>query len=269
MLKPLVPAFLATFAAACSVDALQTMSGDNGPGGNGDGDGSGADARPAADRVTAGLTALYTFDDPAGSLVSETSGIGTPLDLTIADPALAILAGGKLTISGATTVTSGGPATKIYGACIGASALTVEVWAKPATLTTNGRIISASADGGNRNFLIKQQDTTYTGRIRTINNGNGQTPESVTAAGTASDAGVQHVVVTRDLAGAEITYVNGEPSSQVENPGSHANWNVNYALALGSDADGANPWTGDIYLAAVYCRALSATEVEQNFAAFY
>ena len=44
-------------------------------------------------------------------------------------------------------------------------------------------------------------------------------------------------------------------------------WNAGYPLSLAAETDGSNPWRGRYQLVAVYSRALSLAEIEQNLAA--
>ncbi|MEZ5257339.1 MAG: LamG-like jellyroll fold domain-containing protein [Ilumatobacteraceae bacterium] len=63
-------------------------------------------------RVSDNLVALYTFDEGSGSKVTDVSGNGTPMDLTIANPANVSWAPGSLTVNTATVIASNGPATR-------------------------------------------------------------------------------------------------------------------------------------------------------------
>ncbi|HMQ51887.1 MAG TPA: S8 family serine peptidase, partial [Anaerolineae bacterium] len=64
-------------------------------------------------RVTNGLVALYDFEESSGNTVYDVSGIGSPLNLTIGNPAVATWVAGGLSINSSTIVKSAGPATKI------------------------------------------------------------------------------------------------------------------------------------------------------------
>ena len=78
-------------------------------------------------RVPDGLQALYGFQEEAGPTVQDISGVGSPLDLTIADPgAVSWIPGGGLTITSPTLISSGGPAPKIIGGLTATNALTIE-----------------------------------------------------------------------------------------------------------------------------------------------
>jgi hypothetical protein len=139
------PTILATLGllglAACATDPIQTNTDDpadpDAGGGGGGGGGGGADAAPTSNRVTDGLVAFYDFDGVTGqTLVKDTSGVGAALDLTIGDPLAATWGDGFLTVTAPVLIQSAGPATKIYDACSGSNAVTVEAWVKPATLDT-------------------------------------------------------------------------------------------------------------------------------------
>jgi hypothetical protein len=62
-------------------------------------------------------------------------------------------------------------------------------------------------------------------------------------------------------------YVNGTPQGSQVIPGSLSNWNDRFPLILANEPSGDRPWLGTFHLAAIYGRALSSEEVEQNFEA--
>ena len=195
-------------AAACATDPIQTVPGDDDDSGGDDDDSGGdddaPDASPPNDRVTEGLVALYEFNGVTGAtVVADTSGVGAPLDLTIGDPAQVAWGDGGLTINGPAAILSAGPATKIFDACTASNEITLEAWVQPSTVATNGRMLSSSSDGATRNYQVKQQDTTYVGRVRTTDNLAGNAPETESALGSATIDAVQHVVTTRLSGGVE------------------------------------------------------------------
>ena len=56
-------------------------------------------------------------------------------------------------------------------------------------------------------------------------------------------------------------------AATAEVAGSLANWSGDFRLLLANERTGDRPWRGELHLAAVYDRALSAAEVAQNFKA--
>jgi hypothetical protein len=80
-------------------------------------------------------------------------------------------------------------------------------------------------------------------------------------------ATLTHVVYTRDASGQATIYLDGLPVSGEQTDGSLDSWDSGYRLLLGNEASGDRPWLGELYLVAIYDRALSEAEVTQNFGA--
>jgi hypothetical protein len=113
------------------------------------------EADPLA-RVTADLQVLYLFEEGSGTTVGDDSGVGSPLDLTIADENAASWGTNYLAIDSSTIASSGVAATKVIDAAKASHEITIEAWVKPANPTQSGpaRIVSVSADTSNRNFTL-------------------------------------------------------------------------------------------------------------------
>jgi hypothetical protein len=116
------------------------------------------------ERIQTGLQALYLFEEGSGSTVNDVSGVGTPLDLTIATPANTTWLSGGLSIDASTIIDSGVAATKIFTSAVATNELTVEAWVKADTTVfpdalAPARIVSLSIDTGNRNFTLGQFDS--------------------------------------------------------------------------------------------------------------
>jgi hypothetical protein len=228
----------------------------------------------SGDRVTAGLQVLYTFEEGQGTVVHDVSGVGSAMDLNIASAAAVTWVAGGLSVDSPTTITSPGAASKVIGACMASNEITIEGWVKPANVTQDGpaRIVTLSADTYNRNFTLgqglwgTQPKKLFDGRLRTTAVSDNGQPSVSTAVGTATVA-LTHVVYTRTAAGAVTIYVNDVQQGSGTIGGNLSNWNTGYRLGLANELTGDRPWSGELYLVAVYDRALSAAEVTQNFVA--
>ena len=271
-------------ASACGVDSIpsENMDGDGDGDGNGDGDGDGdgngagpdAGAVEIDNRVKDGLQVLYRFDGVAGDMViKDVSEVGTPYDLTIADPASVVWEpGGGLTFTAPTIAQNLEPLTKVIDACKQTQEITVEMWLKNATVETQGRPMTSSIDAGNRNFALKQNNTEWEFRLRTSeNNLDGTAPaDSPAVAGTAT-TNVQHVIWTRDSqgVGAKFAFDGGLLGAGSTIDGNFTNWDLSYGLAVANEPSLDRPWLGTMYLLAVYCTEFDQSMVNQNYAEGY
>jgi hypothetical protein len=221
-----------------------------------------------------GLQALYTFAEGSGSVVHDVSGVGAPLDLTIADSEHVSWGDSSLTINSATRIMSSGSASKLITSAQDSNALTLEAWVQPANTTQDGpaRIVTISQDANTRNLTLgqgrwgDQPTTTYDVRLRTTERNENGRPSLTTPTGTVS-SDLSHVVYTRDSSGTAHIYVDGQQVASGNVDGSLRNWDSNYRLALGNEIQDSRPWLGTLHLVAIYNRALSSSEVRQHFAA--
>jgi len=242
--------------------------------------GDNADAAPPVEtdnRVVDGLQLLYRFEGTAGQAeVADVSGVGEPFNLTILDPAAVTWeAEGGMTITAPTVVQNTGPVTKAIEACSQSNEITVELWLKNATIDGEGDqgyvFTSSQAETANvRNFGIHQDDDNWEFHLRTNQTGNnGANPAAPAVAGTATTE-IQHVVYTRDaLSQTANFYIDTQKQVPRQIPGTLSNWGLDYGVYLANEPTVQRPWLGTLYLAAVYCRELSAAEIQQNYAEGY
>jgi hypothetical protein len=221
-------------------------------------------------RVDAGLILLYAFDEGSGSKVVDQSGVLPQHDLTIADPGNVTWSADHLTVNTATALSTAGAATKVATRAVARGELTVEAWIKPANTTQKGpaRIITMSLDPYYRNFMLGQEADTYGARFRAdgeMDWDNGS-PTVFTTAGTAT-AALTHVVHTHRSDGAEVIYVDGVENLTFMRVGGTSMWDTTYRIVVANEATNDRTWLGELYLMAVYDRALDVGEVEQNFMA--
>ncbi len=210
---------------------------------------------------------LYEFGEGAGSVVGDSSGVGVPLDLSVADPGSVSWSSGGLSVDAATVISSGGPATKVADAVGASGELTVEAWVDPAEGEQSGpaRIVSSSLDPFARNFLLGQgawgslPDDVFAARVRSGLSVGG-TPTVFSPSGSVS-GGLSHVVLTRAASGVRTLFVDGVAVSSDTRGGSLANWDRGFPLSLANTADGTRPWRGTYCRVAIFDAALSSAEV--------
>jgi hypothetical protein len=228
----------------------------------------------APPRIDQDLTVLYTFDEGSGTVVNDVSGVGTPLDLTIQSPGNVTWQTGALSLDAATLINSGGSATKITNAAQATNEVTLEAWVVPASLTQTGpaRIFTLAQNHKNRSFSLEQGPNAgnprdfYGARLRTTSTNNNGEPGLTAPAGSATLA-LTHVVYTRSATGQTALYIDGQQVSTGTTGGDFSNWNGGSEFALGQEVNGRDEWLGTLHLVAVYSRALTGGEVQQNFLA--
>lgn len=220
---------------------------------------------PPSNRVTNGLLALYSFDEGSGDTVLDRSGVGTPIDLTIAAEANTSWQDGALSIDSPTILLSASTATKIIDACKTSGEVTIEAWVRPENNTQAGpaRIVSISGGLNARDVTLEQDATAYEGRVRTTTTGTNGLPE-ITASNTVNAAAIQHLVYTRDAAGNTKLYVDDINVASGTTTGTLSGWS-NFRLAIGNELSQNRAWLGELHLVAIYERALTPTEIDQNF----
>ncbi|MBO0939475.1 PKD domain-containing protein [Fibrella sp. HMF5335] len=238
----------------------------------------------AQQRVTSGQVMLYNFQEGSGNTVYDVSRAGQPLDLKIYNPGLTswVPSGCGLTINNTATnvqnfsgvaIQSTAKALATKSTVLG-TGLTLEAWLQPAAITNVGpglpaRIMTMSSSVGVRDFMLAQEDGNYVVRVRTDAAPNTTSPDLNGTSpqinvGGASTTSPQHLVFTRDAAGNEAVYLNGVSVYTGTRPGSFSNWEDDL-LTIGNEVSYDRPWSGTLYLAAIYNRGISAAEVSQNF----
>ncbi len=178
--------------------------------------------------------------------------------------------------TGVNHIESEGPATKIIDACKQSSELTVEGWIKTSDITQNGtaRMITCSIDAADRNFTLGQGWYANGGdriemRYRTdINPDNPLTVTSThTERGTLTEA-LTHVAFTRNFSWEVFGYINNVSLPLTGGAfvdGDFTTWDDTYKFALGNEVSADRAWLGQFHVVAVYNRALTAEEIDQNY----
>ncbi|MAU09760.1 MAG: hypothetical protein CL607_08065 [Anaerolineaceae bacterium] len=223
-------------------------------------------------RVTNSLLALYEFNETGGNTVADTSGAGSPMNLTISNTGNVSQGGGALTVNSSTVIQSSGAATKLIDGIKSTNEVTLEAWIQSNNLTQSGpaRVAGISGNPSNRNITLgqglwgSQPMDVYDMRLRTRSTNPNGTPSLSTPAGTAT-TNLMHVVLTHEANGTSRIYVNGVAVATHNQGSDMGNWDTSFPFVLANEPTGDRPWLGTFYLVAVYNRALSSSEVQQNY----
>ena len=212
----------------------------------------------APPRITTGIQARYDFNEGSGSTVNDTSGVGTPLNLTIASPSSVTWISGGLRVNTATAISTSGVASKIISAAQAGNGITVEAWVSPSSLTLTGpaHIAMLMKNATQRNLIFGQSGSRYETQLKTSTG-----TASLQSPASSLTQSLTHVVYTRSSSGAAIWYVNGVQVSTQTTTGNLSTWGTDQKLTL------ADNWQGSYFLLAVYGRALTSAEVRQNYLA--
>ena len=224
-------------------------------------------------RYDTNIIARYDFAEGTGTTASDTSGVGTPINLQLSGTEW-IEGGGLKIVSGKATSTPDA-SRKLYDMIAGpqgSDEYTVEAWIVPDNVDQTGpaRIFTYSEDTADRNFTMGQRGPIYIYRNRTPDTGidNGSSPELRALDESLLQTTLQHVVMTFDQTNGRRIYVNGAFTDNIDpaGPGSLINtWNPNYTVVIGNEATNKRLWKGEMHFAAVYNQALTPTQVQQNF----
>ena len=217
------------------------------------------------------LIAFYQFKTGSGTTAYDTSGIEPALNLSLSGDVSWLAGwglqfnGGRAKAQGSTTASS-----KLQQLITATGEYSIEAWVAPANVTQEGpaRIVSYSGSTTERNLMLGQTLYNYDLLNRSRDSdGNGDPALSTADGDEVLQATLQHVVASFDPVNGRRLHVNGELVAADGASTSLAGWESNYALVLGNEVSGDRPWAGSMRLLAIYNRALSDSQINQNFAA--
>ncbi len=223
--------------------------------------------------------ALYEFKATTGNVISDTSGITPALNLRLEgneDTDFKWVGGwGIEFLGGHARAVNAGDGQKLRDRIVASGQYSIEAWVVPGNVSQGtagnpARIITYSVGEDRRNLTLGQAEYRYEFMHRSsTTNANGE-PSLITSADDEDlQAAQQHVVVTFDPINGRRIYVNGVNTGDIDSntPGNLADWDDSYALVFGSESGGAHPWQGKLRLVAIHDRAMSETQIQQNFEA--
>jgi hypothetical protein len=217
------------------------------------------------------LIALYEFKNGSGAIAYDTSGVDPAINLNLSGDYSWVKGWGiQFGSSGGKAQGTTSDSRKLSQLIQFTGEYSVEAWVVPANVTQEGpaRIISYSAGVGDRNFTLGQTMYNYDFLHRSsTTDANGEPAHSTADDDEDLQAAEQHVVITFDAVNGRRIYVNGAFTEDLDEttPGTLSDWDDSYVLVLGSEASGDYPWEGKVRLLAVHNRALTASQIKQNF----
>ena len=222
-------------------------------------------------RYDANIIAKYMFETGQGSTAYDTSGVTPEADLQLSGNVTWVGGWGINIGAGGKAQASTSASQKFASMIQGSGEYSLEAWVAPANVTqTDAYIVSYSGSNTTRDATLAQDAMQYEGMTRSsTTDTNGTPPLITTTAGGAAQAALQHVVLTYDPVNGQKLYVNGVFTGDVDpaKGGSLANWDSTFALVLGNEVTGQRQWQGVIKFVAIHNRALTAAQIQQNFAA--
>lgn len=220
----------------------------------------------ADERVSDGLLVFYPFNEPSGSTVKDKGPLPSPLNLSIENYGKTTRLASGVRIDEPTVIKSTGAANKINDAVRATNEVTVELWIEPTTVDQVGdMILGISANNNARNLALNVTDTTLNAYLRTRDTDTKGGPPTV--APDVLGAQMMHLVFTRSADGTTRVYLDGDEVATGFTTNDLGNWVSTHRLHLGAERDnGSRHWLGTYYLLAFYDRALTPSEVIQNYA---
>lgn len=222
-------------------------------------------------RYDTGVIGKWQFKEGAGTVADDTSGVDPALNLTLAGDTSWVGGWGVRFGPNGGEARGGAASRKLYDLIKSGGEYSVELWAAPANVTQEDAFM-ASYSGGTaaRNFTMSQRAYQYEMFARSsATDADGAPALLSNDADRDAQASLQHVVLTYDPVNGRRLYVNGNFTGDMdaEKGGTVGNWDDTFVFLLGNETSGNRKWQGTIRFAAVFNRALTQEQIQQNFAA--
>jgi hypothetical protein len=236
---------------------------------------SGCNTADGGNRYENNQIALYEFKAGSGALLTDVSGAGTPVTLTLngnegSDYRWVGGYGIEFMTDIANAADLDGNSQRLKESIVTSGEYSIEGWVIPGNVNDEDRnIISMSGGSSERNFTLGQTMYNYDFlQYSSTTNLDGTPAMSTPDADEVLQSALQHVVATYDPINGRRIYVNGAVTNAVDPsaPGSLNDWtNITSALILGNEFGNGSPWRGTLRLAAIHDRALTHEQIVQNF----
>ena len=220
-------------------------------------------------RYEAATIAKYEFKTGMGNIAYDTSGHEPALNLTLSGDVTWVGGWGVNVKAGGKAQGTSSSSKKLTDLIKSTGEFTIEAWANNANVAQeDAYIVSYSAGVNSRNVTLAQRMYQYEAFTRSDKTGANGNPVLLTrAADMDAQAALQHVVMTYSPVEGRRLYVNGVYTGDVDaqGGGSLADWDDTFALVLGNETSTNRQWEGVLRLVAIHNRALTPTQIQQNF----
>ncbi len=221
-------------------------------------------------RYDTNVVALYEFKTGTGNIAYDTSGVEPALNLTLSGADWSWVGGWGIQVVNGKAQGSTAASRKLHDLITATGEYSIEGWVVPANVTQEDAHIIGYSGGTNvRNFTLGQTMYNYDAFGRSSGtNANGSPALSTADADEDLQASLQHVVVTFNPVTGRRIYVNGEFTGDSEGSGGTlGDWDDTFAFVLGNEVSSNRQWQGTLRLVAIHNRALTPTQIQQNFEA--
>jgi hypothetical protein len=220
-------------------------------------------------RYEAATIAKYEFKTGMGNIAYDTSGHEPALNLTMSGDITWVGGWGLNVKMGGKAQGTAAGSKKLSDLIKSTGEFTIEAWANNANVAQEDAfIVSYSAGATARNATLAQRMYQYEGYTRSDQTSANGNPVLLTnAADEDAQAALQHVVMTYSPVEGRRFYVNGVYTGDVDaqGGGSLADWDDTFALVLGNETSTNRQWEGVLRMVAIHNRALTPTQILQNF----
>ena len=204
-----------------------------------------------------------------GNIAYDTSGLEPALNLTMSGDITWVGGWGLNVKMGGKAQGTAAGSKKLSDLIKSTGEFTIEAWANNANVAQEDAfIVSYSAGAMARNVTLAQRMYQYEGYTRSDQTGANGNPMLLTrAADMDAQAALQHVVMTYSPVEGRRFYVNGlyTGDTDPQGGGSLADWDDTFALVLGNETSTNRQWEGVLRMVAIHNRALTPTQIQQNF----
>jgi hypothetical protein len=220
-------------------------------------------------RYEAATIAKYEFKTGMGAIAYDTSGLEPALSLTLSGDVSWVGGWGINIKEGGKAQGTAAASKKLTDLIKSTGEFTIEAWVNNANVAQEDAfIVSYSAGATSRNATLAQRMYQYEGYTRSDQTSANGNPVLLTrAADMDAQAALQHVVMTFSPVEGRRIYVNGvyTGDADAQGGGSLADWDDTFALVLGNETSTNRQWEGVMRMVAIHNRALTPTQILQNF----